>query len=250
MKKKNTLLKVISIILALGVWQIAAMSIGIDFILASPIQVIVKLGSLLGDAQFFKTVFFSLFRIGLGFVLAFFFGNVCAVIAGRYSLVETLLWPYVIAVKTVPIASFAILALIWFDYNELTVFISFLIAFPVIYSNVLQGIKSADQKLLEMSDVYKVSWTKKLLYIYLPSIKPFIISSCSVAIGMAWKAGVAAEVIGVINGSIGEALYQSKIYFQNDELLAWTIVIILLSVGLEKLFAHLVKGFYKGLEKI
>jgi len=250
MQNKKTLAKILSILVALIIWQLVSMSIGVDFILASPIQVVKKLFVLLGDAKFFKTVLFSLLRIGLGFVCAFAAGNILAILAGRFRLIETFLWPYVTAVKTVPIASFAILALIWFDYNELTVFISFLIAFPVIHSNVLQGIKSADEELLEMAEIYRVSWWKKFIYIYLPSIKPFIVSSCSVAIGMAWKAGVAAEVIGIINGSIGEALYQAKIYFQNDELLAWTIVIILLSVCLEKFFAFIVKRFYEGLERI
>ena len=145
---------------------------------------------------------FSLLRITCGFLIALALGILLAILAGRFPVVETLLWPYVVTIKSVPVASFIILCLIWFSFNQLTIFIAFLIAFPVIYSNVLQGIKSADRNLLEMADLYKASWGRKFLYIYVPNIKPYLISACSVAVGMSWKAGVAAEVIGVVNGSI------------------------------------------------
>ena len=126
----------------------------------------------------------------------------------------------------------------------MTVFIAFLIAFPVIYTNVLQGIRSTDPALVEMGKLYKVHGLRRLFYILLPGIMPFLTSACGVAIGMAWKAGVAAEVIGVINGSIGQKLYDAKIYFQNADLLSWTVIIVLLSVAGEKLFVLLLRQLY------
>ena len=121
-----------------------------------------------------------------------------------------------ITIKSVPIASFIIMCLIWMNYSQLTVLISFLIAFPMIYSNVLQGIKSTDNKMIEVAKIYRLSLRKQLLYIYLPSVKPFIISASSIAVGMTWKAGVAAEIIGIIDGSIGEKLYNAKICKSNN----------------------------------
>ena len=44
---------------------------------------------------------------------------------------------------------------------------------PIIYTNLLQGIKSTDPKMLEMAGVFRVGWLKRLKYIYLPQIKPF-----------------------------------------------------------------------------
>ena len=173
-----------------------------------------------------------------------------AVAAGRYEAIETLLWPYIVTVKSVPVASFIILCLTWFSFDQLTVFIAFLIAFPVIYQNILQGIKSIDGKMLEMADIFKVSWLRRFLYIYLPGIKPYVLSASSTAVGMAWKAGVAAEVIGVVGGSIGEKLYDAKIYFMNADLLSWTIIIIVLSVLLEKLFIFVLRMLFSGLEKL
>ena len=114
----------------------------------------------------------------------------------------------------------------------------------------MQGIKSTDGKMKELAALYRVPWTRQLLYIYLPAIKPYLLSACGVAVGMAWKAGVAAEVIGMVDGSIGEMLYQAKVYFQNADLLCWTIIIILLSVISEKLFMYLLKTAFMGVEKL
>ena len=112
--------------------------------------------------------------------------DLLAVAAGRLRVLELLLWPYVTAIKSVPVASFIIICLIWMSTRQLAVFISFLMVFPVIYSNTLQGIKSADGALLEMARVYRVPFSRRLGYIYAPQVKPFLLSGCSVALGMSW----------------------------------------------------------------
>ena len=136
---------------------------------------------------------FSLLRISGGFALGLVLGVLLAVAAGQLRVLELLLWPYVTAIKSVPVASFIIICLIWMSTRQLAVFISFLMVFPVIYSNTLQGIKSADGALLEMARVYRVPFSRRLGYIYAPQVKPFLLSGCSVALGMSWKSGVAAE---------------------------------------------------------
>ena len=233
-----------AVLLALALWQAVSMIVGMDMLLASPLKVLARLGTIWREKGFLSTVLFSLCRIFGGFLLAFLAGIGLALLAGRFRTVEILLWPYVVTIKSVPIASFIILCLIWFSYSQMTVFIAFLIAFPVIYSNVLQGIRNTDPQLVEMAKVYKVRGVRKLFYIQLPGVMPFLTSACSVAIGMSWKAGVAAEVIGVINGSIGQKLYDAKIYFQNADLLSWTVIIVLLSVAGEKLFVLLLRYLY------
>lgn len=247
---KKLVRKTGAVLLALIIWHLASIAVGMDMLLASPVKVIGRLLTIWKEPGFFSTVFYSLVRILCGFLIAFASGFLLAVAAGRYESIETLLWPYIVTVKSVPVASFIILCLTWFSFDQLTVFIAFLIAFPVIYQNILQGIKSIDGKMLEMADIFKVSWLRRFLYIYLPGIKPYVLSASSTAVGMAWKAGVAAEVIGVVGGSIGEKLYDAKIYFMNADLLSWTIIIIVLSVLLEKLFIFVLRMLFSGLEKL
>ena len=223
------------------------MAVGIDILLVSPWTVAVRLFQLIFERDFWPTVLFSILRISAGFSLGFLLGTLLAVAAGRSGLTETLLWPYVTGVKSVPVASF-IISLIWLKNSQLAVFISFLMVFPVIYSNVLQGIKSTDPALLEMASLYRVPWKRKLFYIYIPAIRPYLLSACSVSLGMSWKAGIAAEVIGVVRGSIGEKLYDAKIYFLTADLFAWTVMIVLISVIFEKTILFLIRRIFKRME--
>ena len=188
-------------------------------------------------------------RIVAGFLLALLAGSVLAVMAGRFRLLEIILWPFVAAIKSVPVASFIILCLIWLSAQSLSVFISFLMVFPIVYTNMLQGIKSTDQKLLEMAELFRVGWLKRMQYIHLPHLKPYLVSACSVSIGLSWKAGVAAEVIGIPDGSIGEKLYQAKVYLSTSDLFAWTTVIVALSILFEKLFLYFLQRLFARLER-
>ena len=244
MKNRQFLWRAAAVLLALGVWQGVSMAVNMEMLLASPLKVLMRFGTIWRERDFLSTVLFSVCRISAGFLLALALGTLLGWLAGRFSVAETLLWPYVTAAKSVPIASFIILCLLWFSYTQLTVFIAFLIAFPVIYANVLQGLKSTDPRLLEMAEVFRVSGLRRLFYIQMPAVFPYLLSAGSVAVGMAWKAGVAAEVIGVVSGSVGRKLYDAKIYFQNADLLCWTVMIILLSVAGEKLFRFLMKTIY------
>ena len=243
--KNERLQRLLAAALAVAVWQAASMAVGSSLLLASPVQVAARLFALVPTMAFWQTVFFSLLRIAGGFLLAL--AAVLALAAGRLRVVEILLQPYVLAIKSVPVASFIILALIWLKTSLLSLFISFLMVFPVLYTNILAGIKSADGQLLEMAQVFRVPWKRRLRMIYLPAIRPFLLAGSAAALGMSWKAGVAAEVIGVVSGSIGERLYDAKIYLQTADLLAWTVVIVALSAGFEWLMLRLLRRVFRGL---
>ncbi len=246
---KKKLEYVAAVMAALILWQILAMIVGNKLLLVTPFVVLKRLVQLIPTTEFWRTIAFSFFRIFLGFLLGAVTGSVFAVFAGRFRIVEILLRPYMAAIKATPVASFIILCLIWLNARSLSIFISFLMVLPIVYTNVLQGIISTDAKLLEMADLFDVGRWRKLRYIYVPQLKPYIISACSVSIGLSWKAGVAAEVIGIPEGSIGERLYEAKIYFSTGDLFAWTLVIIFLSIVFEKLFVRTLKALLDMKEK-
>ena len=234
--KKVTWQRIGAAALAVLVWQAASMAVGSALLLPSPAAVLVRLAALLPDGGFWRAVWFSFCRIAGGFGAALVLGTALAFAAGRWPVVDVLLRPYVLAVKSVPVASFIILALIWMRASALPLFISFLMVFPILYTNVLAGIRSADRELLEMARVFRVPWLRQARCILLPAAEPFLLAGSAAALGMSWKAGVAAEVIGMPVPSIGERLQQAKVYLDTPELFAWTLVIVLISVGFEKLF--------------
>ena len=248
--KKRIYQNIASALLAVIVWQLAALALNESILLASPIDVLTKLPSLWISKNFWSSVWFSLSRIGLGFIMGMLSGVIFAGIAYTSEWFEIILRPYIAVIKSVPVASFVILALLWLTSSTLPVLIAFLIVFPVIYANILKGLQSTDKKMLEMAKVFRLSFWKKIIYIFLPQIKPYIISASGIAIGLAWKSGVAAEIIGIPGGSIGEALYYSKVYLDVPELFAWTLTVVLLSIACEKLFTLLLKFLFKKAEKL
>ena len=223
----------------LGVWQAAAVAIGQEVFLVSPVQAIGTLVELLPQAEFWQRIGFSAGRILLGFGLGALSSAVLAIAAEKWEWVDALLAPVMQLVKATPVASFIILALVWVSGRSLSILISFLMVLPVLYSAVRTGIESADVQLLEMAQVFRLSLARRVKAIWLPAILPAFRQGCSVALGICWKSGVAAEVIGLPDGSIGDALYRAKITLSTGELFAWTFVIILLSAGFEKLLLAL-----------
>lgn len=238
--KRMTWQRIGAAALAVLVWQAASMAVGSALLLPSPAAVLVRLAALLPAGAFWRAVWFSFCRIAGGFGAALVLGTALAFAAGRWPAVDVLLRPYVLAVKSVPVASFIILALIWLSSRTLPLFIAALMVFPPVYLNVLEGIRRTDASLLEMARVFRVPFSRTLRGVYLPQVLPYFRSAVSAALGLCWKAGTAAEVIALSSGSIGEKLYNAKIYFQTADLFAWTAAIVLISAAFEKLFLLLV----------
>jgi len=249
MKRDKLWQRILAIIAWLLLWQLASMKISQEMLLASPASVARALRALLGEVSFWQRVAFSLSRVTQGFLYAFICGILLAALAYRISAVRILLHPFMGVVKAAPVASYIILCLLFLPARQLSVLISFLMALPIIYTNILSGLSSADRKLLEMAQVFRISIWRRIIYIYFSQLMPFLISACSLSLGMCWKAGVAAEVIGLPAGSIGEMLYQAKVFLDSPNLLAWTIVVIAVSFLFEKVFLMLLRRAATAVER-
>ena len=221
------------------IWQLAAFIVHNRILLAGPADTVIALAGLVQTGSFWGSVWQTSARILLGFSLGSVLGIVLAYFAKHEIWLEDFLRPLVSALKSIPVASFVILLLIWFGSRNISIVICSMVVFPILYLNTLEGLKSTDVKLLEMAKVYRMPGTRLLRYIYLPQLKPFFKSAFKLAIGMSFKSGIAAEVIGQPLGTIGNGLYLSKIYLETAELFAWTIVVVLVSFICEKLISLL-----------
>lgn len=226
----------------LAVWQLGSMALDQPILLPSPIAALSRLLALSVTGAFWRTIAWSSGRILGGFLIAGALAVGCAVLSAQSGVIRALLAPLTAAVKAAPVASFIILALAWVSPRNLSMLISGLMVFPGIYQNVLEGIRQTGVQcvqVLEMSRVFQVPVIRIVRAIYLPSVLPYFRTACSLALGMCWKAGTAAEVIGLPRGSLGEQLYNAKIYLQTADLFAWTAVIVCISVVFERLFLRL-----------
>lgn len=233
--------KAFIILFWLIVWQIAAWWTGNHVLLVGPVQVLRVFVQNMAQPDFLKTVFCSLARIGLGFFLALNVGLLLGAVSYRFTPVQELAAPVMAALKSIPVASFVVLLLIWFGSSKLSFFTSFLIVLPNVYVNTVAGLKSADLKLLEMAQVFGMGRLNRFFYIYRPALMPYLYSCLKISLGMSWKSGVAAEVIGLPDFSMGERLYMSKIYLDTAGLSAWTLMIVLVSFLFEKAVLKLVR---------
>lgn len=249
-KTENRPARILAGLLALLVWQLTAIVVNNRLLLVGPLQVAVRLLKLMPTSQFWHAVGFTFSRISFGFCLAFLIASVFAGAAAKWPLAEILLRPYMLAVRTVPVASFIVIALLWLSGKRLSIFISFLMVLPVLYSNILQGLRSEDRMLLEMAQIFRMPFWYRLRGITLPALRPFLISGCKSALGLCWKAGVAAEVIGVTGGSIGGMLYDAKVYLEIADLFAWTLVIVAVSSLFERLVLWILGICFDRLEAI
>ncbi len=228
------------------VWQVAAFIVHNKILLAGPVETVSALLRMAKEADFWQSLMNSYLHIILGILIGCTLGLVMSCLSYKYKILETFLYPLVLTIKAVPVASFIILILIWIGSENVSTVIVSLVAFPIVYIGVANGLKSTDEKLLEMAYVYRMPTFNKFRYIYVPALFPSIISAISLAIPMGFKSGVAAEVIGQPLQSMGNGLYRAKIYLDTGDLFAWTAVIVFVSFVTEKVILMVLSLIGKG----
>ena len=233
---QSFLRKAIPIIFWLVLWEVVDILVDNRLILAGPVRVGQALVEQLARPEFWLICGATTARIAVGFLLAFVVGCALAMLCYRSRTVRAFVDPIISLLKTVPMASFIIMLLIWVGTQMLTVYLSFLIVVPIVYTNMLTGLESTSKNMLEMARAFHLSRGRKFWYVYRPAFMPFLYSSCKLSLGMSWKAGIMAEVLAVPLMSIGKEMYTAKTFLDTPDLLAWTVVVMLLSLAFEKLF--------------
>lgn len=226
---KNRLLFLASTVVLILLWKLLSLIIGSDIILPSPESAYRALLVLSDDDSFLDSILHTLRRGFTGFFLSAFSALIIGIAAGENRVINILLKPLLTVIKTVPVLSIVLLAIIWLNTENVPVFVCFLVVFPVISSNVIEGIKNVDPLLLEMAKIYRVSRMRILFQIYLPSLIPYLLAGLSTAAGVTWKAVIAAEVISMPRSAIGTGMQYAQIQLNTAELFAWTIVAIIIS---------------------
>lgn len=231
------------LLLYLLLWTIAARAVDVPLLLPAPAAVMTRLLSLLPQRTFWLTLSGTLLRTLEAYVLGVALAVLLAALCCRFRAADLLLSPLLSAVRATPVTSFIVLALVWLSSARVPVLTGLLMTLPVVYSAVVQAVRAVDGRLLEMARVHGFGPGRTLRHIIVPSVLPAFVESCLAAIGLCWKAVVAAEVIGVPRLAVGSRLYEAKIYLETDSLLAWTLTIVLLSVLLEALLRRAARRF-------
>lgn len=225
----------------LCIWAALAAFVAKPLLLPGPWAVLKRLWALAGEPSFWLITGRTLLRILCGLLTAIPTGVLLAAITCRFRFLRELLTPLLTIVQSTPVASFILLLLVWLSRNILPSVIVLLMVTPLVWQNITAGVKNVDEKLLEMAQVYNLTPARILRQIYIPSVMPYFLAACRTSLGLAWKSGVAAEVLTVPKNSIGQMLYESKLYLETLDLFAWTVTVILCSLLIEKLLAAAIK---------
>jgi len=222
----------------LTVWWALAALVNQELLLPSPLLVGQRLAQLALTPLFWQSAGCTLLRVFGGGLLGCVSGCALAALTCCLPAADLLLAPAVRVIRAVPVASFIILALLWVKTDLVPLLISGLMVLPVIWQNISAGLKNLDPLLLELARAYQFNTWQKLRYIVWPQVRPYAVSGLCTAIGLAWKAGVAAEVLCLPRTAIGSQVYFAKLYLESSSLFAWTILVIMLSMSLEQLIRH------------
>ena len=223
-----------AVVFWLLVWQVASVVVDSGFILAGPMDTLDALVRLLPTGDFWRQIGFSTLRIVGGMLAGYVVSFACAAAAWRWSWVRALLRPALSAIKGTPVACVAVVLLIWFGSRNVSAIAVFLMVLPGVYFPVLTGLDELDRGQRELFDVFGAGRLTRLFALVWPGILPYVTACSQTVLGMSWKAGVAAELIGVPTGSIGERIYQAKLLLETADLFAWTIVVVLISWAFER----------------
>ncbi len=234
----------------LAVWWLAAVAVDQELLIPTPWRVLTALGALVTTPLFWQSVGGSLLRICAGFAAALAVGSLLAVLTVRSRVIHALFSPLLHVVRAAPVASFIILTLVWIATDLVPVFISFLMVLPIVWVNVEEGIRRIDPQLCELAAVYRFGRRRTLTKVYLPSVMPFFLTACVNGLGFAWKSAIAAEVICRPALSIGRQLQGAKLILETPDVFAWTAVVILLSLLLEKLLLRVTRRMARPAKEV
>ncbi len=230
----------------LGVWQLAAVSVGRELLLPPPLSVARVLWRMAGTGSFWLTALSTLGRVAGGLALGCALGVILAVLTCRSAWARALLAPAIQVVRATPVVCFILLVYLWVPRQDIPSLISALMVLPVVWGNVDAGLRSVDGQLLELARAYRFSPWKTVWLIYIPSLRPYFTSGLLTAAGLAWKSGVAAEVICPPRLAVGTEISQAKTALETPELFAWTLAIVALSLVLEWGFGRVLRGRGRG----
>ena len=218
----------------LSLWHILSVIFNNNFLVPSIDSTLKALWALLGTEGFYRSVLLSGLRVASGLITGCVLGVSLAILGHGISFIQTLISPIVSIIRSTPVASFVVILWVLLSGDMLSIFIGFLMVFPIIWQSTFDAMNSIDKNLLEVAHVFEFSSSKKLKLVYLPVIKSYLVPSIVTSMGLAWKAEIAAEIIAYTKNSIGQSINDAKYNMDTPTVFAWTVVIVIFSLILEK----------------
>ena len=232
---KKHFIGIASVVTMLLIWKIMAIYFDSSIIVPHPEDTLITVIKLMSNAGFLKIASATIIRGLVGFIISAILGIAIGILAGINTEFNSFISPILVTIRSIPVIALILLALIWFNSGTVPIFIAMLTMFPFICTNVVEGIRSVDQDLIEMARFYRISKQKIIFEVYIPAIIPFIISGTSSAMGIGWRAIIIGEVLSQPRYGIGTSMQSAQIFLNVEAVIAWTLIAILISSVFEKI---------------
>lgn len=230
---RNRIISLFVILILIAGWEVLSRAFNSRQILPGPVDTIRSLIAIAGKPDFLSSLGLTLLRGTAGFLLAFTGAILIGIPSGLNSGIEAGFKPILVAIRSTPVVAFILLAIIWLDSDKVPVFIGFLTMFPILATNISQGIRETDPALIQMAHLYHVKRSRILRNIYWPSIQPFLFSGISTSIGFGWRSVIIGEVLSQPKYGIGAMMQDAQSYLLVSEVVAWTLIAILFGAAFE-----------------
>lgn len=241
-KNEKKILAYLFSIFCLGaIWIIASKIISSELILPGPESVFFALVNLVKTKSFWNAFFYTFLRVIISFLITVIAGSFIGFLCGFSDFAKAFFEFPISVVRVTPVVAFILIALFWFKSGTVPVFVSVLMTLPIMCTAVMNGFEKTDKQLLAMAKVYNFSTKQIFKYIQLPAIIPFFLNGTVSTFGLTWKVVVAGEVLCLPKNAAGSMLQRSQIHLETSSVLAITIILILFSFLLEKLFSLLIQ---------
>ncbi|WP_020005009.1 ABC transporter permease [Brachyspira innocens] len=233
MNNKKIIYILLGIIIFILLWSFVSIKINSEIIFPNIFTIIKKLRDIVLEKSFYKDLMYSIVRVFAAFILSFLSAFLFGVLSGIFLPLRYILMPIINFIRTIPTIPLILVAVIWFDNNTVPIFVSMLVIFPIIYDAITNGIINVDKNLIEMSLSYNVSLKNQIISLYIPSIKPYVLTALSQSMGITWKSILAAEILALPSFGIGSRLYESHLYLDTVSLFAYCLIAVIFNAVFE-----------------
>ncbi len=246
-KIKKILLPASGVLILFCLWDLFSLALqnqyGTDFALPGVRKTMGALFRLMAEKEYWKVITLSVFRIFEGLLIGTAAGVIISVFCYYCKSAEAILKPFMTVIRSTPVVSFILILWVVLENGKNLVpsLIAALMVTPVVYGQMQAGFSTLDKNNMEMLSLYGITGIRKLRDFILPSLLPHFFTAILTCVGLAWKAGVSAEVIVYAKDSVGMKISDAKAFGETPQLFAWTLSVILFSVLFERIILKLKK---------
>lgn len=236
---KRIVLTCLSILLIPVAWQLLSWQMAQPQLIPSFPDLIRALFRLVYLPGFLVSIGTTCLRAYVGLLLSLAAASITAFLLNRSEGIRFLFMPWLSLLRSVPVISFILLALIFLNPEMIPLLIAFLTMYPLLTENLLKGLMNRRDSWKILARQFHLNAWNRLFQINYPQLKPYLFSGLASAVGFGWRAIIMGEVLSQCVDGIGKRMKEAQVFIDVPELIAWTLVAIVLSWLTDKLISRL-----------